>query len=173
MFRSTPCIQGFSYFFRGNPCLLAILWKMDEQILIKFSGQFGYKTRNNLEHFEDVADRFLFFRSAVASNIIQKRVNIFSWIFRICWSQHNKRIGEMFYAQLYQFAVPKLCAESCLLETLRQMAEWIFMKFTVYVGYNTRTNQDHFGDTAFNPLETGFLLLLDPYLLAKFIMECE
>ena len=42
------------------------------------------------------------------------------------------------------------------------------MKFSGYVGYDTRNNLEHFGDDRFNPLDTGFLFFyfLGPCLLA-------
>ena len=50
-----------------------------------FSGQVGYETGTNLEHFEDIVlnpfdpGSILFSGSLFASNIIKKRVNVFSW----------------------------------------------------------------------------------------------
>ena len=37
--------------------------------------------------------------------------------------------------------------------------EWIFMKFSWYVGYDTRNNLEHFGDDRFNHSDTWFFFL--------------
>ena len=39
---------------------------------------------------------------------------------------------------------------------MKKVDEWNFRKFTEYGGYRTRNNVEHFGDVAFNLLETGF-----------------
>ena len=40
------------------------------------------------------------------------------------------------------------------------------MKFSEYVGCDTRNNLEHFRDDQFNPLDTELIYFLDPYLLA-------
>ena len=49
--------------------------------------------------------------------------------------------------------------------------EWIFMKFSGYVDYDTRNNLEHFGGDAFNPLDTGFIFLFSGSLFISNIMK--
>ena len=56
---------------------------------MKFSGKIAHETKNNLEHFRVVVINplnsgsiFLFYESVIASTIMEKRMNRFSWNFR-------------------------------------------------------------------------------------------
>ena len=45
------------------------------------------------------------------------------------------------------------------------------MKFSEYVGYDTRNNLEHFWDDRLNPLDTGFLFLFSGSLFVGNITE--
>ena len=80
-----PLHTGFFSNFLRNLSLLPTLWKNKCTDFHEISGQVGYETRNNLEHFEGVAFNpldpgsiFLFSGSVFDSDIMEKRVNGFS-----------------------------------------------------------------------------------------------
>ena len=49
----------------------------------------------------------------------------------------------------------------------------IFIKFPRSVHYDMRNNLEHFGDDAFNPLNTGFIFLFSGSVFATNIMEIQ
>ena len=86
---STPCIQGiFLYLFQRSPCLWATLWKNRWMDFLEIFRKVRHETRKDLKHFWDVAVNsldarsiFLFSGSLFVSNIMEKRLNGFSWNF--------------------------------------------------------------------------------------------
>ena len=79
---------------------------------------------------------------------------------------------ETFY--LHQTAKVKfssllVCLFVCLWTTLRKTREWIFMKFSGYVGHDNRNNLEHLDGVTFNSFSTGFPFLCfqgNPSMLA-------
>ena len=127
--------------------------KKGKWIFLRFSGQVGYATGNNL-------DWILYFLGPHLLTTLQKKWQTdFNDIFRVCWTQNNKITGLDCHAQLYWFTVLKLGVVSCLWATVWET--W-WMDFIKLGGCHTRNN---LGTLHLTSLKQHFYLL-DPYLLA-------
>ena len=134
---------NFSTFSEESIPISSIAEKKVERIFTKFSEKDGHDTRSNLKHFRDVTVNplnpgsiYLSPGSVFVYNIMEKRMNRFSWNFYET-SGMTQEIVSRFHTWLERLTVSHL----------------------EYVAYGIRKNLDHLGDDRFNPLDTGLFFL--------------
>ena len=102
MFNSLQAQFLFLVFFRKSVSVIDIMEKTDERIFMNFSEKAGHETRNNVEHFRDVAVNplnpgsiFIFSGSVFLVILWKNGWTDFHEIFMICQARHKKSLSGL------------------------------------------------------------------------------
>ena len=127
---------------------------------MKFSEKDGYDTKSKLEHFPGVMANslnpgsiYLFLDPCLLAVLWKTGWTDFHEIFLKRKARHKKQLARLFHTCLDCFTVSHLGAPV----HHGKINQWILIKFSGYVGYDTSNNLEHLGDGRFSPFDTGFL----------------